>query len=146
MTIPPVPLYACVKHGLNAWNGEVVCSNCDRAYTTKDEKSSTHAPPRCVCGARLMPVDRHGRIDVRPGQYYSAARCCSLCFAEKHDRGSAYCLGVECPIHGPMIRKLARRAERAAWAARKSVAAEHVIEIRVPGVVGTVRLHKVTHA
>ena len=116
------PTFDCEIHGVQPWNGEIICGNCDAAYTTKDPKSSMHAPPRCTnCGVRLMPVDK-GKLSLKRGRYYSMEACCSVCFAEapggqplqaKHDADSEYCLGEACKHHGPMIRKLRKRSQRA---------------------------------
>jgi hypothetical protein len=53
-----------------------------------------------------------------------------------HERGSPLCKGESCKLHGAMIRKMARRAESAAWASRKGVAGERVVDVTVPGTLG----------
>jgi len=107
---------SCKTHGDLPWRGHVQCSSCGAAYTTKETsriRLPTHAPARCrKCRARLMPVA--GRRHVE----YTAVECCAACFAEAkgytfddgHDRDDPACKGLECPFHGPMLRKLARRA------------------------------------
>jgi len=151
----PIPIFSCPKHGQNAWNGEIACSKCSRTYSTKEPGAPMHAPPRCGCGCRLLPItDGRGIHVARPraGKYYSMIPACSLCFAEmpgglrmatQHDRGSPFCTGEQCTLHGAMIRKLARRAEAVAWAARKKVTGERVIEVQVPGTLGMTKLKEI---
>ena len=138
------PKLVCKIHGEQPWGGHLACSKCGASYSTADPASPMHAPPRCrKCGERFLPIK-----GAKPRtHFYSATPCCSVCFEEApggafqdlHDRGSPYCLGEDCPFHGPMIRKLARRAEAAAWAARKRVAVEQVVDVQVPGTLGTTR-------
>jgi hypothetical protein len=111
------PKFVCKVHGENDWKGHLVCSKCGAAYTTMDKAASTHAPPRCkMCRERFMPIP-----GAKPrSHYYTAQPCCSLCFEDapggsfqdRHERESPYCLGEDCPFHGPHVRKLKRRAER----------------------------------
>ena len=111
--------FACPKHGQEPWLGHLVCRDCGAGYTAADSGVDSHARPRCKhCGQRLLPIPGA----KRGSHYFSAVPCCTPCYEEapgggdiqrQHDRGSSYCLGEECPIHGAMIRKLARRAQRA---------------------------------
>jgi hypothetical protein len=120
------PMFTCKIHGEQPWDGHLVCTRCGAAYTTKDETLSSHAPPRCLkCHERFMPLK-----GAKVGSHrYTAFPACALCFAEApggkpfqavHDRGSPYCLGESCPHHGPMLKKLARRAKRFAHEVAKS--------------------------
>lgn len=135
------PKLVCLAHGEQPWGGHLACSRCGVSYSTADPASPMHAPPRCRnCGERFLPIK-----GAKPRtHFYSATPCCSVCFEEApggafqdaHDKDSPYCLGEDCPFHGPMLRKLARRAERAVWAARKSVVVDHVVNVQVPGELG----------
>jgi hypothetical protein len=60
----------CGTHGKRPWNGEVVCSACDRLYTTHDHKLKNHAPEICMCGRPLMP----------PATDFTARPCCTYCY------------------------------------------------------------------
>ena len=143
---PAGPTYDCEIHGTRPWDGEVQCEDCGAAYTTKDPLSSMHAPPRCrKCGARLMPIlDRSGRHVAKKaaGKYFSMRPCCSVCFAEapgmafqeEHRSGDQYCMGEECKYHGPQLRKLRRRAQRASSQTKVvEPAAPETFEMTVPG-------------
>jgi len=109
----------CDEHGVVKWNGEVICEKCGACFTTHDDTLRTHAPPRCICRERLMPLP--GRNLKSRGYYFSARALCSTCFsnapggfdASHHDAGSPQCAGEACKFHGPQLRKLARRAARA---------------------------------
>lgn len=130
--------FTCPKHGEQPWLGHLACRDCGAGYTAADSGVDSHAGPRCRhCHQRLLPIPGA----KRSSHYFSAVPCCTPCYEEapgggdiqkQHDKGSSYCKGEECPIHGQMIRKLARRAERAAWAARKSVVVEHVVDEIAP--------------
>jgi hypothetical protein len=140
-----LPKVHCKIHGVNPWNGEIKCDKCGATYTTKDPDSPMNAPPRCtLCARRLLPVMfADGRPVAKPGahKYFTMIPCCSLCFAAqpggalavRHARDSKFCLGEACPSHGPQIRKLQRRAERAAWAAKKKIEGETIVSAQTPG-------------
>jgi len=66
----------CSTHGLKEWRGEVVCSSCERVFTTHDPKLRTHAPLVCPCGSRLMPGTGASKTKA-----FSGRACCSECFA-----------------------------------------------------------------
>jgi hypothetical protein len=67
----PHGMLRCRTHGLVRWEGHVVCSSCDRVYTTHDAGLATDAPMQCACGAQLAPE----------GQEKFTARCiCRKCF------------------------------------------------------------------
>jgi len=142
----------CAKHGKNEWKGHVVCSKCGAGYTTHDDKLPTHAPYRCGdCNARLVPPSEQ-LARSRRGDY-SWRPLCAQCFEEsaegtnvsRHDRDSEACPGIECPFHGAQLRKLAKRAERAAKAAGKAPPASSSVVIpagSLPGVLGEAVLHE----
>jgi hypothetical protein len=85
MSIAGTKMLFCDTHGSTPWNGTVVCEECERVYSTHDEKLPTHAPIVCACGAQLMP-DRAARK-----QEFSARAVCSPCFAQRvsAERGNA---------------------------------------------------------
>jgi DNA-directed RNA polymerase subunit RPC12/RpoP len=112
----------CPKHGKLSWKGHVGCRACGAAYTTHDDNLSTHLTYRCknpACKKRIKP---HPHKPVGDKSSYFGIYVCSACFEEAaritekrdgHERGDPACAGLECSLHGPMLRKLARRAARA---------------------------------
>jgi hypothetical protein len=142
------PTIRCKTHGDLRWEGHIVCTTiledgrlCGAAYTTRDESLSTHAPPRCrSCGERLLPVPGSA---VKERSTYTARAYCPLCFTNTprakrgaHDMGDPKCEGETCPFHGPQIKKLQRRVQRAG-SQSKSPEEPKSVEIQVPGVLGT---------
>jgi hypothetical protein len=109
----------CEKHGELPWDGHIMCTGCGASYTTKDVTLSTHAPYRCAntaCKKRLLP---HPTMKLSEKIKVYAIPCCSKCFElanfgthDDHGRDDASCTGLECPFHGPQLRKLARRAAK----------------------------------
>jgi DNA-directed RNA polymerase subunit RPC12/RpoP len=112
------PTFDCKTHGRQAWRGHLQCKKCGAAFSTKDPDASTHAAVRCrACGVRFLPAESIKDRALAPK--FSAIPCCSMCFDEapggtiqkEHESGSPFCLGEQCKFHGPMIRKLKKRAE-----------------------------------
>lgn len=116
------PTTICSKHGELAWEGHIVCTGCGALYSTKDASLSTHASYRCAnpeCRKRMLP---HPSMPLTKRVELHAKPFCVVCFDEahfgessrdQHGRGDASCKGLECPYHGPQLRKLARRAVKA---------------------------------
>lgn len=80
----------CRDHQWVEWEGDVVCSGCNRVYQTKDDELPHFAPMVCECGMKLMPdvvvpdgVRYPTGGDTRRGkkkQKFSARACCPECF------------------------------------------------------------------